>query len=196
MNHFFAIELSDEARQEVWSASQNWQRRLGAGHKAKWYEPEDYHVTLKFLGDLPEARQAELITAAAPIATSTAPFVPGLEAVGAFPTLHRPNVLWAGVSAGPELADLAARLDTALTRIGFAPESRSYRPHITVARCRPTSGRGEWPVPDEHMFVEWWATRLVLMQTLSPQQRANGAKGRYNVVHTFPFGNTQLSDEV
>jgi 2'-5' RNA ligase len=195
MNHFFAIELSPEARQEVWAKSQEWQRLLGPSFRANWYAPEEYHVTLKFLGDVEEERQPDLITAVTPVAASTAPFVPGLESVGAFPGLHRPHVLWAGVSAGPALADLAARLDVALTGIGFAPESRPYRPHVTIARCRPTPEMGEWPAPREHLFDEWWTTRLVLMQTLPPEQRANGAKARYNTVHTFPLGNTQLSDE-
>ena len=171
--------------------SQEWQRILGAGCKAKWYGIDDYHVTVKFLGDLPEERQPELIATAAPIAASTAPFVPGLESVGAFPGLHRPQVLWAGVSAGPEMADLAARLDVALADIGFAPEGRSYRPHVTVARCRPAPGVGEWPVSCERLFSKWWATRLVLMQTLPPDARAKDGKPRYNTVQAFPFGNRQ-----
>lgn len=190
MNHFFALELSDEARQEVWETAQDWQRLLGPSHKAKWYEPENYHVTLKFLGDLPERRQPELIAAATPIAASTAPFVPGLEALGAFPGLHRPNVLWVGVSAGPELADLAARLEEAMAGIGFPREGRPYRPHITIARCCPLPGVGGWPINCEHLFAGWWVTRLVLMQTLPPEAHANSSTARYNAVHTFPFGNT------
>ncbi len=194
MNHFFALELSDEARQEVWARSQEWQRLLEPSHKAGWYEPEDYHITLKFLGDLPEARQPELIAAATPIAASTAPFVPGLEVLGAFPGLHRPNVLWVGVSTGPEPADLASRLEEAMAALGFPREGRPYRPHITIARCRPLPGMGEWLMPYEHLFGylfgEWWVSRLVLMQTLPPGDRANGSTARYNAVHTFPFGDT------
>ena len=190
MNHFFALELSNEARQEVWETAQDWQRLLGPSHKAKWYEPEDYHVTLKFLGDLPERRQPELIAAATPVAASTAPVLPGLESLGAFPGLYRPNVLWVGVSAGPDLADLAARLEEAMAVLGFPREGRPYRPHVTIARCRSAPRVGEWPMPCEHLFAEWWASRFVLLQTLPPEARANGSTARYNAVHTFPFGNT------
>ena len=190
MNHFFALELSDAARQDVWRLAQDWRRLLGPLHKASWYGPEDYHVTLKFLGDLPPARQPELVAAAAPVASATARFPVGLTSPGGFPTLRRPNVLWAGVWHDLTLADLAARLDGALVPLGFPPESRRYRPHVTVARCRPSLGVGEWPVPSERLFPSWQASRFVLMETLPPAARANGAKGRYNTVQAFPFGQT------
>ena len=191
MNHFFALELSEEAQQEATRLSQDWRRLLTPEHKAKWYGPDDYHVTLKFLGDLPEARQPELIAAAAPVAAMTAPFTVTLAPAGAFPSLQRPNVLWAGVEASPALADLPARLEEAMASIGFPREGRPYRPHVTVARCRPSNGVGEWPAPSERLFPDWTATRFVLMQTLPPDVRAKEGKARYNTVQAFPFGNTQ-----
>ena len=191
MNHFFALELSAEAQQEVSRLSRDWQRLLTPEHKAKWYGSADYHVTLKFLGELPDARQPELVTAAAPIAALTAPFTVSLAPAGAFPGLHRPHVLWAGVAPSNALSDAAARLEEALAGIGFPRDGRPYRPHVTVARCRPNNGVGEWPVPSERLFPTWTATRFVLMQTLPPDVRAKDGKARYNTVQAFPFGNTQ-----
>jgi 2'-5' RNA ligase len=189
MNHFFAIELSPEARRAVAGAAREWARLLAPAQRARWYGPDDFHITLKFLGDLPPAARPDLAAAAAPVAAASEPFEVGLAGAGAFPGLHRPSVLWVGVRTSAPLAALAARLDGALAARGYAPERRPYRPHVTVARCRP-GGAGEWPRPSERLFPSWRAARFVLMQTLPPEGRAKGGGARYNVVHPFPLGGT------
>ena len=194
MNHFFAIELSPAARQAVVATVEQWKPLLSPAQAAKWYVPEDYHVTLKFLGDLPETAQPELIASALLTAALTAPFEVGLTGTGAFPSLARPNVIWVGVRDAPPLTALAARLEAALAAVGHLPERRPYRPHVTVARCRPARTAGEWPAPSEHLFPFWRVTRFVLMQTVPPESRANGTKARYNNVHTFPFGGAHSSN--
>lgn len=100
-------------------------------------------------------------------------------------------MLWAGVAPSDTLADAAARLEAALAAAGFPREDRPYRPHITIARCRPASGVGDWPVPSERLFPFWATARFVLMQTLPPDVRAKDGKPRYNTVQAFPFGDAQ-----
>ncbi len=193
MKHFFALELSPEARQAVAALVDDWKCLLLPFQYATWYNPDDYHITLKFLGDLPEMAQLQLTTAATPVAEVTAPFQISLAGTGMFPNNHHPKVLWAGVALAPPLSALAATLDTALSAEGFAPEQRPYNPHITVARCRFALEGEPWLVPTAHTFAEWKVARLVLMQTLPQQKRAIGPKPRYTIVHTFPFGNPHSS---
>jgi len=81
--------------------------------------------------------------------------------------------------------------EAALAAAGFPREDRPYRPHITIARCRPASGVGDWPVPSERLFPFWATARFVLMQTLPPDVRAKDGKPRYNTVQAFPFGDAQ-----
>ena len=192
MNHFFALRLSEEAQQTVHSVAREWR---SAVMPASWYEAEDYHITLKFLGNLDEAEQPRLIEAAEPVAEGAASLLIQAAPFGGFPNMYAPSVLWAGVALGPELDTLAARLDQAMAEIGFRPDRRRYQPHVTVARCRLRTSRGsDWPLPSEHLFLPFMADRFLLMQTRSGEGRANRTGLRYNVVHTFPFGNPPTSD--
>ena len=192
MNHFFALKLSEEAKQTVHGVANEWRDVV---MPASWYAPADYHITLKFLGNLDEAEQSRLIKTANPIADVTAPLTIRAASFGGFPNMLAPSVLWAGVQISPELDALATQLDHAMSRLGFRADRRRYQPHITVARCRLQTSRGsDWPLPSEHLFGKFTASRFVLMQTCSGEGRANRTGLRYNVVHTFPLAGAQSSD--
>ena len=197
MNHFFAIEVPPEARQFIQNEVVTlWKPALK--ESTGWYAPEEYHVTLKFLRDIPGERQQSLVLAAAPVAARAAPFTLTLAPPGAFPSHRSKRIFWMGVSRNEGIVSLADTLDRLCEGLGFKREDRLYTPHITVARIPRGRGRepdGNAPANNERAFPSWQVTRFVLMQTLPPEQRANGTKARYNIVHTFPFGNTQLSDE-
>ncbi len=192
MNHFFALELSEDAKQTVHAVADEWRHQL---MPASWYDPTDYHITLKFLGNLDEAEQPRLIEAALPVAEETTPYVIRAASFGGFPSMLAPSVLWAGIQISPELDTLATRLEAVMSGLGFRTDRRRYQPHVTMARCRPQTSRGSlWPLPSERLFAEFTACRFVLLQTRSGEGRANRIGLRYNAVHTFPFGNSQLSD--
>ncbi len=201
MNHFFAIRLPPEVRQTVHQLAEEWRPLV---MRSSWYDPEDYHITLKFLGNLDETAQPRLIEAARPVAAATGPLVVKAAPPGGFPDMRAPNVLWAGVSVNPELDTLAAHLNHVMAGLGFRPERRRYQPHITVARCRLRTTHFDrnqdglvpvdWPLPSERLFVEFTADRFVLMQTRSGEGRANRTGMRYNTVHTFPLTGAHSSE--
>lgn len=118
----------------------------------RWVQPESLHLTLKFLGDAPAEQVPELTDALLPVvaARRSEPF--SLAGVGLFPNLRRPNVLWVGVREGGEwLAELAAALDAALVPLGFPPEGRAFRAHITLGRVRQGT---RWPLgPLEQLLM-------------------------------------------
>ena len=194
MNHFFAIEVPQEARQYIQEqVVAFWKPALK--ESTRWYPPEDYHVTLKFLGDVPEVSIGGVVTAALPIAAQIKPFDLILAPPGAFPA-GGPRIFWMGVGRNNGINSLAAALGLACEKLGFESEDRMYTPHITVARTLRGRGResvSNAPVLDEHLFPYWQVKQFALMQTLPPDRRANGANARYNTVHTFPFGDRQLS---
>ena len=100
-----------------------------------WTAPERLHVTLRFLGDVPEAGIAALREKLRAI--RVAAFLLPVEGVGAFPAAGPPRVLWVGVGAGhPRLFQLRQRLDDALLAAGLNVELRTFHPHLTLARCR------------------------------------------------------------
>jgi RNA 2',3'-cyclic 3'-phosphodiesterase len=103
---------------------------------AAWRLPEQYHLTLRFFGDIDEALARDLDTELGLIVE--APFEIRLAGAGSFGG-REPSALWAGVDAPPALARLAAACEKAARRAGLAPETRKYRPHVTLAYCRGTS---------------------------------------------------------
>jgi RNA 2',3'-cyclic 3'-phosphodiesterase len=95
------------------------------------------HLTLRFLGELPEARVAEVGSALERVARAHAPVHVELAGLGAFPDPRRPRVLFAAIRIGAtELAVLRADLDRALEAIGIPSEGRPFVPHLTVLRIR------------------------------------------------------------
>lgn len=107
----------------------------------KWSGSDLLHITLRFLGGVPERRMPLVMDAASGVASHTLPFSLSLSGLGAFPTVQKPRVIWVGLDrdAGYErLQTLYENLDSKLTERGFQPEERSFSPHITLARTRDT----------------------------------------------------------
>lgn len=104
-----------------------------------WTRPEQLHVTLRFLGDVPTAQIPAMIERLSEV--KVAPFVLPLEGCGTFPPNAPPRVLWIGVGQGhPRLFQLRQRLDDALLACGLQFDVRMFHPHVTLARCREESG--------------------------------------------------------
>jgi 2'-5' RNA ligase len=104
-----------------------------------WTRPEQLHVTLRFLGDVPAETIESMI--ARLTAVKVASFVLPLEGVGTFPPNRPPRVLWIGVGSGhPRLFQLRQRLDDALLASGLLLDVRTFHPHVTLARCAENAG--------------------------------------------------------
>ncbi|MEF8843560.1 MAG: RNA 2',3'-cyclic phosphodiesterase [Haloarculaceae archaeon] len=108
--------------------------------------PEGAHVTLKFLGDVGEARLPGVTDAIAEAVGSAdvGPFEATFEGYGVFPSLDYISVVWVGVDEGDtELARLHESIERETTAIGFAPEEHDFTPHATVARVRDARSKSE-----------------------------------------------------
>ncbi|MEY2482369.1 MAG: 2,3-cyclic 3-phosphodiesterase [Verrucomicrobiota bacterium] len=104
----------------------------------RWLAPEQMHLTLSFLGNVPEDIEEKLKTNLSAIEWK-AFFLP-LTGLGAFPGKGRPNVIWIGVGSGhPHLFQLHKRVQEAALAAGLEPDLRSFHPHVTIARCRDVS---------------------------------------------------------
>lgn len=140
MRLFYAVALPEALRHSLTQTQEVWRQRVGE-RGARWTDPENFHVTLKFLGDVPETRLPVLREAGQQAAAQVGPFTLSVGAVGVFPDARRPQVLWAGLGAGvPHLARLAECLDSGLEPQGIAREKRAFHPHITLARVKTRDG--------------------------------------------------------
>jgi 2'-5' RNA ligase len=106
--------------------------------EVRWTASPPYHLTLAFLGDVPDR---DLSVVCQTVGDATAPFSVfdmHLEGVGAFPSLGRPRVIWAGLGTDDDspLFALQKAIVTALTRIGYRPDDKRFAPHVTLGRIR------------------------------------------------------------
>ena len=108
----------------------------GIAPQAKWVRAGNLHVTLKFLGELPQAKTDVLNGVLAAI-RSPEPVTLEFRGLGFFPNEKRPRVFWAGMETSANLKVLAADIDHAAHRLGFPLEERPFTPHLTLARFDP-----------------------------------------------------------
>lgn len=106
----------------------------------KWVRPENIHLSLKFLGEVDEAREPELRAAlrqaaGGPRGTEPRPLTLEITSFGVFPDYHRPRVVWVGVTPDPGLELLQHGVEQAFAPLGFPTEARAFRPHVTLGRA-------------------------------------------------------------
>lgn len=105
---------------------------------ARWLDPEQMHLTLRFIGDVDSTVFNDVREALTGIHGK--PFALQLEGVGFFPPRGNPRVVWAGIRKNEPLVQLRNRVESVLVRAGLEPEGRKYSPHITLARLQSTPG--------------------------------------------------------
>ena len=139
---FIAIELPGELK----LALKQLQAQLIAGKRlpVKWVDPYSIHLTLKFLGNIAIDRIGEITGAVEEAAGGISPFRLEVTGLGVFPNLKRVQIVWVGVGGDVEsLSQLQQRIESNLAPLGFAPESRPFTPHLTLARLRDQASLDE-----------------------------------------------------
>ncbi|MBD3367415.1 MAG: RNA 2',3'-cyclic phosphodiesterase [Candidatus Eisenbacteria bacterium] len=133
---FVALELPPEVKDGILTVVGDLRSR---GVRASWARPGTIHLTLAFLGDTDEALVASIGGALREAASNVRPFEWSIRGLGAFPSPRRPRVIWAGVDAPDELFELKREIDAELRPLGYSPDRRRFRPHITLGRVRRAS---------------------------------------------------------
>lgn len=134
MRSFIALDLPAEARQ---AAAQVTAGLKNCGADVKWVRPQAMHLTLKFLGEVDSGRVGELSRALERACEGFETLELELSGCGAFPGLARPQVIWVGLAGELDpLRRLAAAVEQQMQALGFAPERRPFKPHLTLGRVR------------------------------------------------------------
>ncbi len=137
---FVAIDVPPEVRALVDEVVAPWRERFPSG---RWVPVDNWHVTITFLGATSPELLEWISSTLAQVAETTPAFGSRVEGLGAFRSLRRARVLWAGLQDDDRaMARLAEELGTALER-EFTPEPRGLTPHLTVARSDPPIELGE-----------------------------------------------------
>jgi 2'-5' RNA ligase len=142
MRIFIAIEIPEETRAGLRDA----QRALKTDAvDASWPRPEGIHLTLKFLGEVPEAKVPEITKALATAAAGSRVFHLAVDGTGTFPNTRNARVVWAGLEGEIEcLNRLQAAVEDAMERAGFDRETRAFAPHLTLGRIKYIRSREAW----------------------------------------------------
>lgn len=136
---FVAVELPAEVKARI--ERQTARLRSGSAD-VKWVPPENLHLTIKFLGGVPQAEAPGLADILREAVRGTEPFEVEVAGAGVFPGVKSPRVFWIGFK-DPEsrLSGLARRVEDALEQAGYPREQRSFTPHLTLGRFREARGR-------------------------------------------------------
>ena len=107
----------------------------------KWVAPENTHVTLKFLGNVDEESLPDVFAACERAAEGVGPMELEMKAVGCFPDMNRPRIVWLGIEKGAEQVEhLQEKVEDELERIGFKREERGFTAHLTIGRVKSRKG--------------------------------------------------------
>ncbi|HTD33358.1 MAG TPA: RNA 2',3'-cyclic phosphodiesterase [Candidatus Elarobacter sp.] len=174
---FVAAELDEPAR----AACADVAERLRAkGFAAKWVPPENYHLTVAFVGGVEEARVDDVRAAVRDAAARASSLDVPLDAVGAFPNERRARIAWVGSSTPqPAFATLCGAVRAALSVLGFTFD-RHTDAHVTLARAEGRSALPNVPAPSIAPF------RIASLTLYRSFTEPSGA--RYEPLAHFPLG--------
>ncbi len=134
MRAFIAIELPEEIKNYL-NKLQGQLKTSGAD--VKWVEPQNIHLTLKFLGEIDDTLLAKINGILQSAASARNEFYMRLREVGAFPGISSAKVIWVSIDEGDkEVKEIAGELEENIAKIGIPQESRAFSSHITIGRSK------------------------------------------------------------
>ncbi len=140
MRCFVAIELPEQVKRSLARLQEEFAH---LGRAVRWVRPEAMHLTLKFLGEVPDNRLTAICQAVTNAASVCEPFEFAVRSAGCFPPRGGVRVVWAGVDEPTGLlADCQQRCEEAFAELGFDKESRPYVPHLTLGRVKDVRRTG------------------------------------------------------
>ncbi|HEY0475099.1 MAG TPA: RNA 2',3'-cyclic phosphodiesterase [Kribbella sp.] len=162
-------------------------RRAHPDEDIRWAADETWHITLAFLGEVPEWKTDELGERLAAAAKRQKPFELRLGGSGAFPTVADARVLWTGVRDEAEaLPHLAMTTRSAANKAGVTVDGRKFTPHLTLARLRQPMDVVKWVrIFDEYEGPSWTAGSIELISSRLGEGPSHGAA--YDTVGEWDF---------
>ncbi len=185
---FIAIAVPPVVRQEI-GRTQGQLRRDSPLGAVRWTQPEQFHVTLKFLGDIPAEQVSEVEKSASWVCAKFPVLELSAQGIGFFPNTRKPRVIWAGASDGDgQLPELHQQLDEKLQWLSPTEKPEKFTGHITLGRFKPGHHAA---IPklvelaaDFHArhFGDWQAREVELVRS-----ELTSAGAEHLVVATFPL---------
>lgn len=136
---------------------------------------EQLHLTLKFLGTVPDEWAPELERILQQSVAGESACTLQFRGLGAFPNERRPAVVWIGVEPQPVLTRIVQRLESAVAALGIAPETRPFQPHLTVLRIRARPPAALFEMFPEHTATDFGEVPVHAVELVRSELSAEGA---------------------
>ncbi len=136
---FVGVRIDPKMTQKISEVQSQLTRSLTG---IRWVVQENLHFTLKFLGAVEEEKITSIIKAVGRVVRPARPFSLTAGGIGVFPDIRKPRVLWVGLEA-QGLQTLSQKVEAALEPLGFAPEKRGFKPHLTIGRWRNFTAKAQ-----------------------------------------------------
>jgi len=138
---FIAIPLPEQTQQKIGEIIEQFEKGIHA--QVRWVQPQNIHLTLKFLGDVSPSNLQYLKNILQAQADELQPFTFTIGGLGAFPDTRHPRVIWIGVKAPDVLYHLQSHIETETHKLGYASELRKFSPHLTLGRISRNASPAE-----------------------------------------------------
>lgn len=132
---FIAIDLPQPIQESITKETARLQKSLG-DKIIRWIPTHNIHLTLKFLGNIPETHVDFLKQILTKTADSNSVFDLQIQSIGSFPSLNLPRVIWLGVQSSRGLISMQKNVEEAVTKLGYEKEARKFSPHLTLGRVK------------------------------------------------------------
>jgi RNA 2',3'-cyclic 3'-phosphodiesterase len=186
MRLFVAMEIPADVRESLAALIKSLR---AVSPRTRWARPENLHITLKFIGEVPETKLADIRSALAGV-RSEQPVTLDFRGLGFFPNEKHPRVFWAGIEASPNLKTFAVDIDAAMEKLGIPREKRTFSPHLTLARFEPPR------LPEklrcailENAAREFGSLCTSQFHLIESKLKPSGAE--YTTVESFPFATAE-----
>lgn len=182
---FFAVKINPQAK-KILTNIQNQLKQSGAD--VKWVNPNQFHFTLKFLGENTPDRTHLAAQTVHPIFKTTQSFTTFIDCIGSFPSPERPQIIWVGLNdADQHLQNISANIEKSLEAVGFPRETRTFQPHLTLGRVK--SGKQIGKLRD-CLFKLKIVEKIIIEvnEVIHYQSTLTPSGPIYTILQTYPLG--------
>lgn len=187
MRAFIAAPVSPEIRKGLHSVMQRLRNTFRMA-PIKWVTPDQFHLTFRFLGNVPDESAAEITSRLRAVCERFRPLDAFVSGLGCFPHASEPRVIWVGMNGGPGLLNLQRAIAETTAGFGDRPTHESFHPHLTVGRVRDISmgERREIGEALQRLHADnvgnWRIDRVVLLKS-----EASSAGSHYTTLAEIPL---------
>jgi len=186
---FIAITLPDAARRALENL-QDRLRQVDSDRAIQWAGSDGFHITLKFLGEVSEARLTAIDSGLTAAIVSSAPFKLVANGIGCFPNPTQLQAIWAGIQGDlPALMAVQRAVESRIAPLGFPSDKRAFQPHLTFGRVRASTSRIKGEILGRKLsaleigeVAKWSVTAMHLIRS---DLRPSGAV--YTMLASYPF---------